>query len=159
MRSLSAILAGAFLMAGVAGCSEATTKPQSETIENATFASSLGIDLAASTKTPEGVYLRDLTVGTGATITAHDSVAVRYTGYFKDGTIFDSNEASGNPLFEFLLGQKRVIDGFEIGLLGMKVGGVRQVIIPPSEGYPSGGLAGKILIFKVTMVAKRDITS
>lgn len=159
MRSLSVILAGALLMAGVAGCSDATTKPQSETIETASFASSLGIDLAASTKTAEGVYLRDLTVGTGTAITAHDSVAVRYTGYFKDGTIFDSNEASGKPLFEFLLGQKRVIDGFEIGLLGMKVGGVRQVIIPPSEGYSSGALAGRILIFKVTLVAKRDVTS
>ena len=159
MRSLSAMFAGALLIVGIAGCSEATTKPQSETIETATFASSLGIDLAASTKTAEGVYLRDLTVGTGAVITAHDSVAVRYTGYFKDGTVFDSNEGSGKPLFEFLLGQKRVIDGFEIGLLGMKVGGVRQVIIPPSEGYPSGALAGRILIFKVTMVAKRDVTS
>ncbi|MHB1071211.1 MAG: FKBP-type peptidyl-prolyl cis-trans isomerase [Gemmatimonadaceae bacterium] len=155
MRSLSALCAGVLLTAGIAGCSEATTKPQPESIETATFATSLGVDLAASTKTAQGVYLRDLTVGTGATITANDSVAVRYTGYLKDGTSFNSNERPGDPLLERRLGQQQLLGAFEAGMVGMKVAGVRQIIIPPSLGYPSGELAGRIMVFRVTMVAKR----
>lgn len=155
MRSLSARIAGVLLMAGIAGCSEATTKPQPESIETATFATSLGVNLAASTRTAEGVYLRDVTVGTGDAIALQDSVALRYTGYFKDGTSFSTNEASGTPLLEARVGAHQVINGFELGLPGMRVGGVRQIIVPPSQGYSSGALAGKILIFRVTMVAKR----
>ncbi len=155
MRSLPALFAGALLMAGIAGCSEATTTPQPESIETATFATSLGVNLAASTRTAQGVYLRDITVGTGAAIATLDSVAVRYTGYFKDGTAFNSNDDPSAPLFEVRVGAHQVIDGFDAGMLGMRVGGVRQVIIPPSQGYATGSLAGKILIFNVSMVAKR----
>ena len=103
-------------------------------IESTVFAPSLGVNLAASTKTADGLYYRDITVGTGKAIAAGDSLNVKYSGAFANGVVFDPG--TRNLQFTY---PGNLIPGFTEGLLGMKVGGVRQLIIPPSLAYGSSG--------------------
>ena len=149
-RTLRAAACAAALL--VAGCGDSTS-PNPPDIEKTTFASSLNIDLATMTKTPDGVYYKNLTVGDGATIAAGQLINARYTGWLADGTKFGTN-VGGDP-FPFHFGRGEVIEGWDLGLVGMKVGGKRQLIIPPSLGYgPSsnGPIPGNsILVFEVTV--------
>lgn len=145
----SALLASLLLGA----CSENSLPP---TIETTTFAPALGVDLATSTKTASGVYTRDLAAGTGPAVTNGQQLSMRYTGWLANGTRFDGNEAGG-PLFTFPLGTGAVIEGWDKGILGMKVGGRRQLIIPSALGYGangSGPIPGNaILVFNVEVVS------
>ena len=128
--------------------------PPEVPIEKATFAASLNVDLAQSTKQTSGLYLRDLEVGTGAEAKTGSQVTMRYTGWLADGTQFDSNQAAG---FKFRVGLGEVIAGWDLGVPGMKVGGKRQLIIPPSLGYGESGTGpipgNAILVFDVTMMS------
>lgn len=125
-------------------------------IESTSFAPALGVDLAASTKTPTGLYYRDLQVGSGATVAAGQRASMRYTGWLADGTQFDSNSPDGAP-YVFLIGARKVIDGWGQGVTGMRVGGKRQLIIPPALGYgvaSNGPIpANAILVFTVELLA------
>lgn len=125
-------------------------------IEQTTFASSLGVNLAASTKTADGLYYRDVVVGTGTTLVAGKTVGMRYSGAFANGTVFDANPAP-KAVFSFLLGGGQVIKGWDEGLVGMKVGGTRQLIIPPSLGYGSSDYSGipgnSVLVFTVDAIS------
>jgi FKBP-type peptidyl-prolyl cis-trans isomerase len=104
------------------------------TVETTTFEPSLGVDVAASTRTQSGLYYRDITVGTGETISAGDSAGVYFLGSLSTGTAFDSVKAPSNPAL-FKVGDLRLIQGFEEGVVGMKVGGTRQLLIPPTIGF------------------------
>jgi FKBP-type peptidyl-prolyl cis-trans isomerase len=119
------------------------------------FAPSLGVDLAASTERPNGLIIRDLQVGTGAEAVSGSRVAVLYTGWLTDGTRFDGNMPSG-PTLPFTIDAGEVIPGWDEGVAGMRVGGRRQLIIPPDLGYGSYG-SGPIppnatLVFEVELV-------
>lgn len=103
-----------------------------------TFAPSLGVNLAAMTKTPSGLAYRDVKVGTGATAVAGKTVSVHYTGWLPDGTKFDSSRDRNQP-FEFALGAGQVIKGWDEGVAGMKVGGRRMLVIPPDLAYGPNG--------------------
>jgi len=126
--------------------------PKEVPIEDTKFAASLGVDLAASTKLAT-IYFRDLEVGTGDTVTS-GLVTMRYTGWLADGTQFDSNQTTG---FKFKLGANEVIQGWELGVPQMKIGGSRQLILPPSAGYGAAGngpIPGNaVLVFNVTLVS------
>jgi FKBP-type peptidyl-prolyl cis-trans isomerase len=103
---------------------------------------------------PLGVV--DVTVGKGAVAKAGDKVKVHYTGTLTNGTEFDSSRKRNQP-FEFVLGQGRVIKGWDQGVAGMKVGGKRKLTIPPSLGYGARGAGGSIppnstLLFDVELV-------
>jgi FKBP-type peptidyl-prolyl cis-trans isomerase len=78
----------------------------------------------------------DLVVGTGAEAVNGDTLTVHYTGWLADGTKFDSSYDRGTP-FTFRVGVGQVIAGWDQGVPGMKVGGKRRLIIPPSLGYGS----------------------
>jgi FKBP-type peptidyl-prolyl cis-trans isomerase len=80
----------------------------------------------------------DLVVGTGAEAKDGSAVTVHYTGTLVDGTKFDSSRDRDQPL-SFLIGQHKVIRGWELGIVGMKVGGRRKLTIPPSLGYGESG--------------------
>jgi FKBP-type peptidyl-prolyl cis-trans isomerase len=100
--------------------------------------------------------MEDTIVGTGAEAKSGDTVSVHYVGTLTDGTQFDSSVDRGEP-FEFTIGEGRVIQGWEQGIPGMKVGGKRVLTIPPSLGYgeqAAGSIpANSILIFEVELLA------
>lgn len=90
------------------------------------------------TKTASGLQYWDIKVGTGATAAAGQKVKVHYTGWLTNGKKFDSSVGTGHP-FEFTLGNGDVIKGWDEGVAGMKVGGKRQLHIPPDLGYGANG--------------------
>ncbi len=106
-------------------------------LERQTFAPSLNVDLAASTRTTNGVYYRDLVHGTGAVALAHDGLDVDYTGWIADGSEFSSSQGTGT--YNFVLGVGSVLSGWDEGLAGVAVGTTRQLIIPAALGYGSRG--------------------
>ncbi len=81
-----------------------------------------------------GVEVQDLQVGTGTEVTDRAGVEVHYTGMLEDGAVFDSSR-DRDRTFSFRVGGGEVIRGWEDGLLGMRVGGKRRLVIPPSLGY------------------------
>jgi FKBP-type peptidyl-prolyl cis-trans isomerase len=87
----------------------------------------------ASSTGSNQLVVQDETVGTGETAMNGDTVSVNYTGKLANGTVFDTSV--GKTPIQFVLGTGRVIPGWDQGLLGMKVGGKRQLIIPPSLAY------------------------
>jgi FKBP-type peptidyl-prolyl cis-trans isomerase FkpA len=102
----------------------------------------------------------DVQVGTGTTLTSGHQATVYYKGWLTNGTLFDESKAGSNGQlqpFTFTLGAGQVIEGWEQGLAGMKVGGTRLLIVPPAVGY---GAAGKdsipgnsVLVFEVQLLA------
>ena len=90
-----------------------------------------------------GLQINDKTVGTGTEAANGDRVTVHYTGRLSDGTKFDSSLDRDQP-FEFVLGEGRVIQGWEKGVLGMKAGGQRELVIPPEMGYGAQGAGDAI---------------
>jgi len=108
--------------------------------------------------TSSGLQYWDLKEGTGATASAGKTVSVHYTGWLaKDGKKFDSSVDRGQP-FMFQLGAGQVIKGWDEGVSGMKVGGKRQLRIPPELGYGARGAGGVIpanatLLFVVELLA------
>lgn len=125
----SVLLLAASLLA-TASCNDTITglEPPSDPATE-TFAASLGINLAAMTKTPEGLYVLDQVVGTGSDMVGAntDSVRVTYALYLKGGNLVESNTANFDP--------EGVIPGFRMGLQGMKVGGKRRIVVPSELGY------------------------
>ncbi len=108
------------------------------------------------TTTASGLQYWDIVVGTGATAVPGKPVSVHYTGWLADGTKFDSSLDRGQP-FVFSLGEGQVIRGWDEGIAGMKVGGKRQLRIPPALGYGDRGANGVIpphatLIFDVELL-------
>jgi len=108
------------------------------------------------TKTASGLQYWDLKKGTGAAAKSGDAVKVNYTGYLTDGKMFDSSLTRNEP-FGFKLGAGMVIKGWDEGVAGMKVGGKRQLRIPPDLGYGAGGAGGVIppnatLVFDVELL-------
>jgi FKBP-type peptidyl-prolyl cis-trans isomerase len=79
--------------------------------------------------------IKDTTVGTGTEVKSGDTVSVLYTGSLDDGTVFDASSKHGNQPFSFTVGAGQVIKGWDLGLVGMKIGGTRELIIPASLGY------------------------
>ena len=110
----------------------------------------------SETTTSSGLVYEDLTMGAGAAAQAGDRVSVHYTGWLTDGRKFDSSKDRAEP-FDFPLGAGRVIRGWDEGVQGMQVGGVRKLTIPPDLGYGVRGAGGVIppnatLVFEVELL-------
>jgi FKBP-type peptidyl-prolyl cis-trans isomerase FkpA len=82
-----------------------------------------------------GLQMIDEVVGTGATAETGDTVTVQYVGSLANGTVFDTSANHGTAGFTFKLGAGLVIQGWDEGVVGMKEGGKRKLVIPPSLGY------------------------
>jgi FKBP-type peptidyl-prolyl cis-trans isomerase FkpA len=113
----------------------------------------------SSIKTPSGLVIEDLVVGSGDTASAGQKVSVHYTGWLQDGSKFDSSKDRGQA-FIFSLGRGEVIRGWDEGVNGMKVGGKRKLTIPADLGYGTRGAGGVIppnatLLFEVELLAVR----
>ena len=106
--------------------------------------------------TASGLIIEELKTGEGATATAGQMVTVHYTGWLTDGRKFDSSKDRGEPFF-FHLGGREVIAGWDEGVVGMQIGGVRKLTIPPELGYGPRGAGGVIppnatLVFEVELL-------
>lgn len=143
-----AALGAVMLMAGGCGGDD-MTGPQ--VITEVEFAASLGINLADFTRTSSGLYIEDIEEGSGEPAASGNEVEVAYTGWLTDGTSFDGGA------FSFVLGAGQVVRGFDEGVMGMRVGGVRRIIIPPALGYGSQGSGpvppDAIMIFQIEVLA------
>ncbi|CBW74777.1 Peptidyl-prolyl cis-trans isomerase (EC 5.2.1.8) [Mycetohabitans rhizoxinica HKI 454] len=115
-----------------------------------------GIPAMATVTTASGLQYDDLTKGAGAQAQAGQTVSVHYTGWLIDGQKFDSSKDRNQP-FSFALGAGMVIRGWDEGVQGMRVGGVRRLTIPPQLGYGARGAGGVIppnatLVFEVELL-------
>lgn len=117
----------------------------------------------AMTTTKTGLQYEDTEVGTGALAAAGKTCVMHYTGWLwtdgAKGSKFDSSRDHGSP-FSFGLGQGQVIGGWDEGVAGMKVGGKRTLLIPPTLGYGARGAGGVIppnatLLFEVELLDLR----
>ena len=125
----------------------------------ASAASSATATNVTSSQSMDGLQIKDLTVGTGTVAENGDMVTVEYVGKLDNGTVFDSSASHGQS-FSFTLGNSGpggVIEGWNLGVLGMRVGGVRELTIPPALGYGSqanGPIpANSTLHFTITLVS------
>lgn len=139
-------LAG-LIAAQTAPAKKAAAKPATSTPTKVT---------GAPTKTASGLEYWDIKVGTGAVAQSGQNVKVDYTGWLTNGKKFDSSVGTGKP-FDFMLGASQVIKGWDEGVAGMKVGGKRQLRIPPDLAYGAAGYplvipANSTLIFDVQLV-------
>lgn len=107
-----------------------------------------------------GLVTQDTMVGSGLEAQSGDTVVVNYTGQLEDGTVFDST--IGREPFKFVLGAGSVIAGWEQGIAGMKAGGKRLLVIPPSFGYGAAGYGpipgNATLVFEVELVSVQKAT-
>jgi len=106
--------------------------------------------------TESGLIYEELVEGEGAEAVAGQHVSVHYTGWLMDGTKFDSSKDRNEP-FDFPLGARHVIAGWDEGVQGMKIGGTRKLTIPPELGYGARGAGGVIppnatLVFEVELL-------
>jgi len=107
-------------------------------------------------KSSENALFGDIHLGSGTVVSAGSKVSISYKGWLTDGKLFD--ESRPDLPLNFTVGNHEVVVGFEEGIVGMKVGGSRRIIIPPAVGYGSTGKSGiippnAVLVFDVTLVA------
>lgn len=160
-RAVGLAIAGAGAVF-VAGCGQTrstdtataavtTPQPLAGDVERVVFDSSLGIHLDAMSRRASGLYVQDLVTGTGAVATTGRTVVVRYTGWLPNATRFDSGEIT------VTLGTNKTIRAWEQGLLGMRVGGKRRLVVPPSLGYgarTAGDIpANAVLVFEMEVTS------
>lgn len=148
-----AALAALLALAATAACRDLAFEPQSP--DTVTYATSLGINLAQFTRLPSGVYVRDLALGSGTAAESTSTIGISYRGYLASGQPFDTTFATSTltlPIVTF-------VPGFRYGLLGVRQGSRRQVIVPPGLGYgnrttPSNKIpAGSVLFFDVNLTS------
>jgi FKBP-type peptidyl-prolyl cis-trans isomerase len=124
-----------------------------EDIAHATFAPALNVHLDSMVRRPTGLYVRDLVTGNGPVATLGRSVVVRYTGWLADGKQIDSGEIT------VTLGSNKTIRAWEEGLLGIRAGGKRRMIVPPHMGYGAKGAGdgaippNSILVFEMDAIS------
>lgn len=104
---------------------------------------------------PTDLVMRDVVVGTGAEAVPGTKVTVNYVGMLPGGTVFDASANHGQP-FSFTLGAGDVIPGWDQGVAGMKVGGKRQLIIPPELAYGERG-AGAVIPPNATLLFEVEL--
>lgn len=124
------------------------------------YAVDLDVQIDEMTRTESGLYYRDIVVGDGPVAEPGQNVAVHYTGWLPDGRQFDTSRDRGQ-LFVFHLGGGQVIAGWDEGVAGMRVGGRRQLVIPPHLAYGQRGAGGVIppnatLVFDVELFETDD---
>ena len=157
-------------MAGLQGCDHlmqpkaaaAPAEPEKPTAEPAPVPAPEGEAAPAPAKegeemttTASGLKYTDHNVGDGASPTSGKKVTVHYTGTLTDGTKFDSSVDRGQP-FSFVIGVGQVIKGWDEGVLSMKIGGKRKLVIPPELGYGARG-AGAVIPPNATLVFEVEL--
>lgn len=157
MRNIEKYLIILFLIAAamVPACSQRESNKQADQKQQDIQKPAPGLSEKA-VKTRSGLQYEDLIPGSGASPEQGKKVTVHYTGWLTDGTKFDSSLDKNEP-FTFVIGAGQVIPGWDEGVMGMKIGSKRKLIIPPSLGYGSAGAGGVIppnatLVFEVILL-------
>jgi len=161
------LLAPLFLAATLVACSDDLSMgpgehSEPEVIETTNFHASLEITLSEYTKTETGLYYQNIEGGTGTTVAAAgDTVTVYYGAWLSNGTALDPGEiifirGDGTTAAKTLPGEGAVILGFDQGVEGMKLGGIRQIIVPPDLAYGNNWVGsvippGSIMVFRAHM--------
>ena len=114
--------------------------------------------LAMSASRVEYLEVEDITVGVGQAAQSGDTIFVHYTGWLASGKKFDSSRDRGTP-FSFRLGSGQVIQGWDRGLIGMQVGGVRRLTIPPDQGYGNRDVGGGLIPPNSTLIFEVELLS
>lgn len=130
-----------------------------------TFAPALGVDISQMTKMANGVYYKDVVVGPSTADSIWSKTAavkVNYAGYLKDGKLFDSGTGSSFDLADLIV-------GFRTGMVGMRVGGKRKIVIPSELGYDGRAIKNtdntikiprqSTLIFDVELLSVTQVTT
>lgn len=151
------LAAALIVAAGLLGCGDApdqSSLPPDRRVA-VDYAAALRVDLAEMQRRPSGLYVQDLREGVGARADSGDIVKVHYTGWLPTGVRFDTSRNREKP-FEVALGYGRVIQGWDQGVVGMRVGGQRRLVIPPGMAYGDAG-KGRIpgrstLVFDIELV-------
>jgi FKBP-type peptidyl-prolyl cis-trans isomerase len=156
MKTLTAILAITMLTLAIAVAAQKPPAHKTPAHKVAAKPSGPTKVTGAPTKTASGLEYWDIKVGTGAVAQSGKHVKVDCTGWLTTGKKFDSSVGTGHP-FDFMLGASQVIKGWDEGVAGMKVGGKRQLRIPPDLAYGKAGYSTVIppdstLIFDVRLV-------
>ena len=143
-----------------AGCSQSEAPKEDAPAAKPTAAATTPQPAAAAAAPQPGAIVTELQIedsktGTGAEAVTGKSVTVHYTGWLTDGTKFDSSKDRGQP-FVFQLGAGQVIKGWDQGVVGMKIGGVRKLTIPASLGYGERG-AGRVIPPNATLVFEVEL--
>jgi FKBP-type peptidyl-prolyl cis-trans isomerase len=86
----------------------------------------------------QDLIIEDITIGTGEEVKQKDKISIHYTGMLADGTVFDSSVERNEPL-ECKIGVGQLIRGWDVGIIGLKVGGKRRLIIPYMQAYGEEG--------------------
>ncbi len=154
-RNIAIILITIFVLMAMVYLIWNKTAKQPETLTQQNTINSATAPVAAVAQTTnkmnkQGVEIEVLKEGAGVVAKNGDMVAVHYVGTLENGTKFDSSVDRGTP-FEFSLGAKQVIPGWEIGVEGMKIGEVRKLTIPSGLAYGATG-AGKIIPPNATLI-------
>lgn len=153
LRVLLRRVPGAGLVLALTGCLGDGTGPDWSDPATIDFAPSLEVDLPSMTRKPSGLYVKDLTTGSGPEVVLTDEVVVGYTGWLPNGSVFDATPASSPVRFPL----RQVIPGWQEGVQGMRPGGVRLLVIPPHLGYGAQGVASippnSTLVFRVELVS------
>lgn len=103
-----------------------------------------------------GLKIKDLIVGTGLEAKAGDTISVNYVGALENGTVFDASAKHGGPA-TFQIGVGQLIKGWDIGIPGMKIGGKRKLIVPPSLGYGSQNVGNGAIPPNSTLVFEVEL--
>jgi FKBP-type peptidyl-prolyl cis-trans isomerase len=149
-----------FTQANSVATSTATT---SQTLQTSTTTTSMNDSsssnaeaLAGIPANPTQLIMKDEVAGTGAEAQAGDTVTVNYVGMLTDGTVFDASANHGTTGFTFPLGAGQVIKGWDEGVVGMKVGGKRELVIPATLAYGSQAVgtipANSTLVFQIELL-------
>lgn len=133
----------------------ACTKNADKSAEQGTTESAPAAAPAKTYSDVTELKIEDLKVGTGTEAKAGNTVTVHYTGWLTNGNKFDSSVDRGQP-FPFKLGAGQVIQGWDKGVAGMKVGGKRRLMIPPQMGYGERG-AGNVIPPNATLVFEVEL--
>jgi len=170
--TLALVVAGGFLFYGqrflapqtaattasTTAITQSVTEPMTDPTNQQPQATGASANLsgpAATQPLPTTLTVTDEVVGTGAEAKAGDTVEMNYVGTLPNGTVFDASAKHGQS-FTFKLGAGQVIAGWDQGIVGMKEGGKRKLIIPPSMGYGDRDLGAippnSTLIFEVELV-------
>ena len=150
----SGIALFAFALVTAAGCAGSGAQEEEPTDDSEVareYAPQLDVDLSEMERRPGGLYVHDLREGSGELAEAGDMVRIHYTGWLPSGEKFDSSRDRGTPLV-IPVGIGRVIDGWDQGVPGMRVGGQRRLVIPPAMAYGDEGAGNGVIPPGATLV-------